>query len=343
MSRLLFLYMDYHALTRPEVLDWLLDQSNPSVRFWALQYLQGKPLTDPEVLATQQAIPYSSIVRTFLNAQEPDGYWDIPNNIYSHKYKATTHTLLILAELGVPRLPTIERGIEHLFKFQLNSGHFSTALPKTSRGYASQISDTCCLDANILYYLAHFGYLDDPRTQKTVQFLIDHYCAEKGGWICRAYPINPDRVFPQTCYMGLCKVLKCFSVFPLQYRSKGIKRIIEQVVEVILDNQIYKYLRNPNGSRKEKAGWKLFGFPLFYNSDILDVLGTLARLNVTDSRMQDAANRVIDAQQPDGKWLLKHTFNGKFWHNIEQKGKPSKWITLRALHALKHFMGGLEG
>ncbi len=330
--------MDYQTLAHPEVLEWLLEPENPSVRYWTLQLLNGKPKTHPDVVSTQKAILQSPIVQAFFEAQTSEGYWDIANHIYTHKYKATTHSLLILAELGTPRIPEVEKAIEHLFKFQLNSGHFSTILPKTSRGFASKTSDTCCLDANILYFLTHFDYLTDPRTQKTIQFLIDHFDTEEGGWKCRAYPINPDVVFPQMCYMGLCKVLKCFSVFPKQHRSPEITKIIDRVVEVILENQIYKYLRNPDGSRKEKFGWKRFGFPLFYNSDILDVLGSLARLDVNDLRIEDALNVVIDTQQPDGKWLLKHTFNGKFWHDIEQKGKPSKWVTFRALFVLKSFL-----
>jgi hypothetical protein len=330
--------MVYQTLVQSEVVEWLLEPTNPSVRFWTLHLIENKPRTNAEVQMVQKDIPNSSLVTAILNAQAPEGYWDLPHNIYAHKYTATTHTLLILAELGTPRTPQIERGIEHLFRFQLNSGHFSTVLPKTKRGYASTISDTCCLDANILFFLAHFDYLDDPRTQKTIQFLVDHFNPEERGWKCRAYPINPDAVFPQSCYMGLCKVLKAFSVFPEAHKSSQVKKIVDQVVEVILENQIYKYLREPSGTRKEKAGWKRFGFPLFYNSDILDVLGTFTRLNIKDSRVEDAVKVIIDAQQPDGKWLLKHTFNGKFWHDIEQKGKPSKWITLRALFVLKHFL-----
>ncbi|MFX0167844.1 MAG: hypothetical protein ACFE89_09040 [Candidatus Hodarchaeota archaeon] len=330
--------MYYEELARPEVLNWLLESANPSVRYWALQHLKDLPSTNSEVQTTQQAILDSPVVKAFLSAQTPEGYWGKPDHIYANKYRATTHSFLILAELGLPRLSTIERGIEHLFSFQLDSGHFTTVRPKTAKGYASTISDTCCLDANIIYYLVHFGYLGDPRTQKTIQFLVDHYDKNRGGWKCRAYPINRDTVFPNECYMGLCKVLKAFSVFPESDRSPEINTIINQVIEVVLDNQIYKYLRNPDGSRKEKAGWKRFGYPLFYNSDILEVLDTLTRLNVRDPRMQDAINVVLETQQPDGKWLLKHTFNGKFYHDIEKKGKPSKWITLRALRVLKRYL-----
>lgn len=331
--------MDFQEIARPEVVEWLLEPSNPSVRFWTLQHLKGLFATSSEVQRTQHAIQNSPVVKAFLKAQAPEGYWGKPNHIYANKYTATTHTLLILAEFGLPRMPAIERGIENLFTFQLDSGHFSTVRPKTARGYASTVSDTCCLDANILFYLAHFGYLEDSRTQKTVQFLIDHYDAERKGWKCRAYPINQDAVFPQECYMGLCKVLKAFSNFPKEHRSPKITQIIDQLVEVILENQICMYLRNPDGTRKEKAGWKRFGFPLFYNSDILEILDTLTRLNIHDSRMQDTIDLVLNLQQPDGKWLLKHTFNGKFHHDIEVKGKPSKWITLRALRVLKSQLG----
>ncbi|MDO8055968.1 MAG: hypothetical protein Q6361_03835, partial [Candidatus Hermodarchaeota archaeon] len=203
--------MDFQEIARPEVVEWLLEPNNPSVRFWALQNLKGLSATSSEVQTTQQTIQNSPVVKAFLNAQAPEGHWGKPNHIYANKYTATTHTLLILAEFGLPRLPVIERSIEHLFSFQLNSGHFSTVRPKTKRGYASTVSDTCCLDANILYYLAHFGYLEDPRTQKTIRFLVDHYDDDGKGWKCRAYPINRDAVFPQKCYMGLCKVLKAFS------------------------------------------------------------------------------------------------------------------------------------
>jgi hypothetical protein len=32
---------------------------------------------------------------------------------------------------------------------------------------------------------------------------------------------------------------------------------------------------------------------------------------------------------------MEYTYNGKTWVDVEQKGKPSKWVTLRALRVLK--------
>jgi len=114
-----------------------------------------------------------------------------------------------------------------------------------------------------------------------------------------------------------------------------MQAIIDREVENILENGVYRYLRNPDGTRKDKAGWKRFGFPLFYQSDALEILDTLTRLGVRDDRMRPAVDLVLGAQQPDGRWLLENTFNGKMWIDIEEKGRPSKWITLRALRVLK--------
>jgi len=45
--------------------------------------------------------------------------------------------------------------------------------------------------------------------------------------------------------------------------------------------------------------------------------------------MQPAIDLVFSARQPDGSWLLENNYNGKMWVDIEKKGKPSKWVTLR--------------
>jgi len=53
--------------------------------------------------------------------------------------------------------------------------------------------------------------------------------------------------------------------------------------------------------------------------------------------MQDALDLIISKQTEEGWWLLEQTYNGRFQVNIEQKGKPSKWITFRALKVIKDF------
>jgi hypothetical protein len=203
----------------------------------------------------------------------------------------------------------------------------------TTKGKASAMKEGCCFDGNVLYYLIHFGYLDDPRTRKLVDFNVGYHDGVNAGWMCRSYTIDPSAVFPKNCYMGAEKMLRAISTVLQPKRSREIPAIIDREVENILENGVYRYLRNPDGTQKDKAGWKRFGFPLFYQSDALEVLDTLTRLGVHDDRMQPVVDLVLSARQPDGSWLLDNTYNGKMWVDIEAKGRPSKWVTFKALRA----------
>lgn len=330
--------MSWEEYGRKDILDWLLSPDEPGVRFWALQQLLDRAPDDGEVLEAQEEVMGSSCVRRILSALSSEGYWEKPEDIYLPKYTAGTHNLLILAELGARRTPEIEKSLEHVFQFQRDSGHFLMDFPKTAKGKASVVKDGCCYDGNILYYLIHFGYLDDPRTQRLIDFQIDHYSQEEGGWKCRAFPIDPRKVFPKNCFMGRVKVLKALAKIPTAKRKKPINAILQREAEEILENGVYKYLRNPDGSRKEKAGWKRFGFPLFYQSDVLEVLDVLTEIGVKDPRMKESIDLTIGLRDANGRWHLKDTFNGKMMCEIEAKNEPSKWITLRALRVLKRYL-----
>jgi len=329
--------MSWEKFASQDVLNWLLGPENPSLRFWTLLQLKNRPVHAPEVVDAQNAIMTSACVKSILKAQRGEGQWFHYDDMYNPKYTATTHTLLILAELGAKRVPQIEKAIEYLFQFQRNSGHFLRDLPKTEKGKDSVVKDACCLDGNILYYLVHFGYLDDPRTQRLIDFQIEYHSDDVGGWLCRAFPIDKSKVFPMNCYMGGVKVLKALARIPIANRSPELKRIIAQEVDIILENQIFNYLRNPDGSRKAKAGWKKFGFPLFYQSDVLEVLDVLTELGFKDERMQESIDLVLGSKNDQGTWDLKNTFNGKMLCEIEKKNAPSKWITLRALRVLHRY------
>jgi hypothetical protein len=332
--------MAWKQALKADPTEWLLEPEDPSVRFWTLRDLEGRAPDHPEVKEAQDALMESPPVRAILEAQKPEGHWVHREDMYLPKYRATTHSLLILAELGARRTAAIERGLEHIFEFQRDSGHFLTSLPKTAKGRASVVKDGCCLDANVLYYMSHFGYLDDPRVVRLLDFIVGYHSAEEAGWKCRAFPIDPDAVFPVNCYMGAAKTLRALSTISPEKGSPEIEAIIGREVENVLENGIYRYLRNPDGTRKDKAGWKRFGFPLFYQSDVLEVLDVLTRLGVRDGRMEDSVRLVLEAQGDDGRWPLKHTFNGKMWVDVDVKHQPSKWITLRAMRTLRRHYSG---
>lgn len=58
---------------------------------------------------------------------------------------------------------------------------------------------------------------------------------------------------------------------------------------------------------------------------------------MTNACKRLAADLLLSKQDDLGKWRLERSFNGRLQVNIEQEGKPSKWVTLNALRVLKRF------
>ena len=93
-----------------------------------------------------------------------------------------------------------------------------------------------------------------------------------------------------------------------------------------------------NLKRTSKPGWLKFGFPLMYQTDVLEILDILTALGVKDSRMDEAVSLVVSKQDDRGRWQVENTYNSeRLLIPFEQKGAPSKWLTLRAMRVLKRY------
>jgi hypothetical protein len=55
--------------------EWLLEETNPHVRYFALRWLLDKAEDDPQVLAASERISLSEPVQKILKQQKPEGYW----------------------------------------------------------------------------------------------------------------------------------------------------------------------------------------------------------------------------------------------------------------------------
>jgi hypothetical protein len=92
------------------------------------------------------------------------------------------------------------------------------------------------------------------------------------------------------------------------------------------------------GELLPKPSWTRFGFPLNYNSDILEAMVALATAGVPMSEGLEKPLQVIrDKRTADGTWRLEKSLNGQMLVDVEVKGQPSKWITFFALLVLDHF------
>ena len=69
---------------------------------------------------------------------------------------------------------------------------------------------------------------------------------------------------------------------------------------------------------------------------MLEVVDVLAQAGYgQDARLADGVQWVLKRQDDLGRWKLGNSLGAKLWADIEQRGKPSKWVTLRVLRMLK--------
>lgn len=318
-------------------LEWLLEDENPSVRYFALNAFQDH-ITPADISSTREAIRTYEPVIEIMKKLEPEGYWEKKNSFYHQKYTGTVWQLMILAELGYPKDRSISDVCEFILTMsQAADGGFSTHYGKRE-GMGLQSKAIPCLTGNMTWAMIHFGYLEDPRIQRAIQWILDNQRADDGD-----KPDTPDWFYKKhtacfsghTCFMGLVKSLKALSAIPMESRSDAVLDKIDELSEFMLKHHLFK--ESHNLKKVAKPGWKRFGFPLMYQTDVLEILTIFSDLNIEDPRMEEALGLVRNKQVAPQRWLMDNSFNGKMIADIEKKGEASKWITLRALKVLKHY------
>lgn len=331
---------DWKSALKADPVDWLLEKDNPSVRYFTLTQILDKSQADPEVQEAEKEIMLSGVVPKILAKQHAGGYWEEPEKFYTAKYKGTVWQLIILAELGADgQDERVKKACEFILEHsqEHTSGGFSAWLSiKLGGGRYSGVLP--CLTGNMVWSLIRLGFLDDPRVERGIEWIVKYQRFDDG----EAYP---PKVWPyekatscfgkHSCHMGVVKALKALAEIPVEQRSTGVVDTLERGADYILKHHIYK--RSHDLSRVSKPGWLRLGFPLMYQTDVLEVLGILTSLGRKDERLQEAVELVVSKQDEKGMWKLESTFNGRFQTSIEQKGNSSKWVTLNALRALKRF------
>jgi hypothetical protein len=331
---------DWKSLLKGDATGWLLENENPSVRYFALTDILDRRISDADVQETKAAIMLTGTVPKILSKENKEGYWATPGKFYAAKYKGTVWQLIVLAELAANgNDERIKRACNFVLKHSQDheSGGFSP-WHNTRTGGGSHALVIPCLTGNMVWSLIRLGYLDDPKTQKGIDWIVryqrfdDAVKDAPSGW-----PYDKETMCfgRHVCTMGVVKALKALAEIPTERRSADVKETIERGAEYMLQHHIYK--RSHDLRRNCKPGWLRFGFPLMYQTDALEMLGILTSLGFRDKRMQEAVELVVSKQDQQGRWKLQSTFNGRFQVNIEQKDKPSKWVTLNALRALRRF------
>jgi len=324
--------MPWRAKLNADPLPWLLEPDNPCVRYFALRELLDRPDTDAEACAARAAIMDSDPVRAILAARHPDGYWVRPGPGYSPSYKSGVWQVIFLADLGADGAnDRIRQSCEYVLTHaQARSGGLSmTSIP-------SKVIH--CLNGGLAYAFLTLGLpWQDDRIQQALDWQTRAVLGEDATYYASGttgpgFGCVANWALP--CAWGAIKALKAFGILPPEARTPRLQRAVDAGVEFMLSRDLAR-ADYPHQERIS-SNWFKFGYPLSYTSDILEALEVLARLgHARDSRLANAIEFALSKQDEQGRWKLEHTLNGKMWVDIEQRGKPSKWVTLRALRVLK--------
>ena len=335
-------------MTSGKIVDWLLQEDNPPVRFLTLTRLLHKPESDRDVQnAKSKQMDYTVTQGILAHSEEiwhSDKYYRWR---YKGKYWNTVYLGLFLADGQEPR---IAKGVGKMLEREWTANY--------------------CMTACMLTAFQRLGYGDHPRVIEGTQILAQKLL-DTEGIPCAG--MNYDLM--THCYMTLPKYLFCFGEVPPEHQTPTIQKAINWIVQELISHHVYipgnskaweeirdyapkradlpagKLVKDWLAERREqfitehgsgelqpKTYWTRFGLPLNYNSDIIEAMLALASVGTPMSDELAKPLEIIRRKRTaDGVWLLDRTFNGKMWVDVETKGQPSKWITLFALLVLDHF------
>jgi len=329
-----------------DALAWLLepDTANPGVRYFALTDLLGRPHNDPEVQAAQAAVMHSGPVPAILAAQQADGSWAGPGPGYWPKYRSTVWSVTFLAMLGADRRDArVRAGCAYVLDH--------SRAPAPYRGFSAGGPSGMihCLEGNLAAALLDLGWLGDSRLDEAIDWLARSITGEEiapaedakavpryyrsgnsgPGFACSANGHLP-------CAWGAVKAMLGLGKIPAEKRTPAVEKAIAAGIEFLLSRDPAVADYPMAWSAKPSESWFRFGYPLGYVTDLLQNLEALTALGCGgDPRLRHAADLVLSKREQDGRWRMTYTYNGKMWADIEEKGQPSKWVTLRALRVLR--------
>ncbi len=336
--------MAWQNQLRGDSLSWLLEKDSPNARYLALRDLVDDGGTSELQRRARKEAYADGPIPKILGKMTPQGYWKRPGSGYGPKYRSAVWSLLMLAQLGADA--DADRRIQTACAYLLDhsmvqAGKFSAYTTGAPHGTVD------CLQGNLCWALLELGY-DDPRLDQAFDWMARtvtgegvapakdkkaalHYYALKCG---PDFACGPNLRLP--CAWGAVKVMMAFGRLPKARRTPVIEHAIKRGVDFLfsVDPAEADYPRRPG--TKPSGDWWKFGFPVFYITDLLQIVEALTALGYgRDRRLAHSLQVIRDKQDADGRWSLDLDYKGKTWVNFGTKREPNKWVTLRALRVLK--------
>jgi hypothetical protein len=291
--------------------------------------LTGAPAE--EVAAERARIATEGMGARLLAFQGADGRWG--GAAWNRGWNSTMHVLMLLRDLGLD--PASDQACRALGLVRDNVTWKGCGPPECDGNpfFAGEVEP--CINGQVAAVGAYFG--------QDVRGLVDRLLAEQlpdGGWNCEAGNGSTRSSFNTT----ICALEALLEHELRTGSSPQVTAARLRGQEYLLERRLFR--RRSTGAiierdRKGGAAWTRFAFPTWWHYDVLRGLDYLRRAGVApDERVSEAIDLVASKRDGDGRWPLEVRYPGGMPVEIDEgEGRPSRWITLRALRVLSWFMG----
>jgi hypothetical protein len=319
-------------LNNSSVINWLLEENQPSIRYLTLTELLGKPEKDSDVRSAKRNITKVGWAKEVLDKQLPGGFWYHEKSLFNPAYLATFWMLLILSDLGLTKEePKVAKASElWMERNATKDGGFSES---------GKAGGHLCITGNSARALVKFGYVDNLKVTRAFEWIVKNQ-AEKGGWSC--WNFGKKRTGRT---LDSWEPLSAFAVYPRQKWTRNMKQSVEKGTEFFLERELHNL-----GDRYPP--WYRFHYPIHYYYDLLVGLDFMTALGYTSDKRLDYAISLLkkkqrsdgrwnldsvnpDPESPQGRWNKEHPKQASNQFALEKPKEPSKMITLTALKILR--------
>jgi hypothetical protein len=311
------------------VIKWLLD-SDPAIRWQVMRDLLDAPHS--EWSAERAKVETEGWGARLLSHQDEDGQWAggsfVPAGFNEEEWKAsgqpwtaTCFSLQQLREFGLD--PACERARRTVALIGANSRWDEGG----QRYWDGEVEE--CINGRTVADGSYFGVDISPIVARLVC-----ECLEDGGWNCERCHGSVRSSFHSTINVleGLLEFEKATGGTPESLRAR------ENGEAYLLRRDLFRRL-----STGEPADDRFLQFvhPARWRYDVLRALeyfraSALHTGLARDRRLGQAIDHLRSRRLADGTWPVDWRLKGRVWFDVDEgEGKPSKWVTLRAMRVLK--------
>jgi len=293
--------------------DWLLD-SDPAIRW---QVLRDLTEAAPEDIAAERSrVAREGWGAQLLDAQDADGRWG--GGTFFPRGTGTFDTLHLLYLLGPdPEDEAVQRAVSPVHEAA------RWDYDPSFRFFDGEVEP--CINGRVVATGSYFG--------QDVRGIVDRLLAEQmadGGWNCEQENGSTRGSFDTSI-----NVLEGLLAYERSTGADGdVRAARERGEEYLLERRLLRRLSDGEIAQRR---WLEAGFPYSFNYDVVRALDYFRSARPQpDDRMDEALEVMASKRDADGRWPIETAYHEQLAIDFgEEVGRPSRWISHRALRILK--------